>query len=181
MFHVANAHDAEDGTVVIDLVAYDTMFAENTEGPDANPRGLERWTIDPARRSVDVRTLDASPQEFPRVYARRSGRAHRYVYTVAPPDPPRPEYFGAARPYKHDLQTGERQVHDFGEGRHPGEFVFVPRGGGAGEEDDWLMGLVVDLAAGTSELAILDVRRFSGPPVARVHLPHRIPSGFHGE
>lgn len=41
-FHVANAHDADDGTVVIDLCGYDTMFGDRAHGPDARSRGLER-------------------------------------------------------------------------------------------------------------------------------------------
>ena len=35
VFHVANAYDAADGTVVMDVVAYATMFAESKQGPDA--------------------------------------------------------------------------------------------------------------------------------------------------
>jgi carotenoid cleavage dioxygenase len=179
-FHVANAFDQPDGTVALDLCVYERMFDEGATGPDARCRGLERWTVDPARRAVAVRTLDASPQEFPRPDERRFGQPYRYVWTMALPSEPEARFVGATTLYRHDLASGERQVHDFGPGRHPGEFVFVPAAPDSAEGEGWLMGLVIDLPAETTDLVILDARRFEEPPVARVRLPHRIPPGFHG-
>jgi len=49
-----------------------------------------------------------------------------------------------------------------------------------GEDDGWLVGLVIDVAGETTELVIIDARNFDGPPVASVCIPHRIPPGFHG-
>jgi carotenoid cleavage dioxygenase len=83
---------------------------------------------------------------------------------------------GDSRLFLHDLETGGRQVHDFGAGRVAGEFVHVPYG--PSELDGWLVGLVSDGA--TSSLEILDAADFAGPAVARVLVPHRIPPGFHG-
>ena len=52
---------------------------------------------------------------------------------------------------------------------------------GEGAEDDgWLIGLVVDMTNETSELVILNADDFTGAPQAVIHLPHRIPPGFHG-
>ena len=48
VFHVANAYDAPDGRVVLDVCAYNSMFGEGAQGPDSKSRGLERWTLDPA-------------------------------------------------------------------------------------------------------------------------------------
>jgi carotenoid cleavage dioxygenase len=179
-FHVANAYDADDGRVVLDLCVYDTMFGDKAQGPDARSRGLERWTIDPASRMVDVRTLDAAAQEFPRPDERFFGQPYRYVWTMALPSDPADEFVGATALYAHDLATGERQVHDFGPGRHPGEFVFVPETQDSPEGHGWLMGFVIDMEAETTDLVILDARRFAEAPVASVRLPHRVPPGFHG-
>lgn len=179
IFHVANAFDLPDGRVVMDAVVYDTMFAESVLGPDARSRGLERWTIDPAAGTVERRTIDATPQEFPRPDERRFGQPYRYAYTLGLPD--RDDAFiGASFVLKHDLETGGRTVHDFGEGRYPGEFVFVPAHADAAEDEGWLIGLVVDLPHETTDLVILDAQAFSSEPVARIRLPHRIPPGFHG-
>lgn len=179
IFHVANAFDLPDGRVVMDAVVYDTMFAESVLGPDARSRGLERWTIDPAAGTVERRTIDATPQEFPRPDERRFGQPYRYAYTLGLPD--RDDAFiGASFILKHDLETGGRTVHDFGEGRYPGEFVFVPAHADAAEDQGWLIGLVVDLPHETTDLVILDAQAFSSEPVARIRMPHRIPPGFHG-
>jgi carotenoid cleavage dioxygenase len=179
-FHVANAYDAPDGTVVLDLCVYDTMFAESGQGPDARSRGLERWTIDPATRAVTIRTIDAAPQEFPRPDERRFGQSYRYAYTLALPTDPAARFVGATMLYKHDLVTGARQVHDFGPHRHPGEFVFVPATSDSAEDEGWLIGLVVDMAGQVTDLVILDAARFEAAPVASIRIPHRVPPGFHG-
>ena len=177
VFHVANAYDAPDGTVVMDVVAYRSMFAESKQGPDAAGR-FERWTIDPVARCVSRHVVDADAQEFPRPDERRFGQRYRYAYTMALPA----DTFAIAdtRLYKHDLETGARETHDFGPGRHPGEFVFVPAHDGAGEDEGWLIGLVVDLPNETTDLVILDARDFAGTPQASIRIPHRVPPGFHG-
>ncbi len=54
IFHVANAFDTADGKVVLDACVYNTMFADSTQGPDAKSRGFERWTIDPATKTVET-------------------------------------------------------------------------------------------------------------------------------
>jgi carotenoid cleavage dioxygenase len=119
--------------------------------------------------------LDSTPQEFPRPDERRFGLPYRYAYTMALGR----DFLGSAL-FKHDLEAGTRQSHDFGPNRHPGEFVFVPARADAAEDEGWLIGLVIDLNDETSELVILDARDFDGEPRARVKIPHRIPPGFHG-
>ena len=179
VFHVSNAFDREDGHVILDVIAYDTMFASGGNGLDALGR-FERWTVDPASRAVKRRVMDTTPQEFPRIDERRFGRSYRYAYTVSVPPDGNPQLVGATALFKHDLQTGERLKHDFGPGHVPGEFVFVPEAAGSGEDQGWLIGLVIDTQSDTTDLVILDARSFEAPPVATVHLPHRIPPGFHG-
>jgi carotenoid cleavage dioxygenase len=175
VFHVVNAFDDVDGRVILDVVVHETMFADSEAGPDSKRSGFERWTIDPAARTVDRRVIDPTPQEFPRQDERRFGLPYRYAYTMAMTG----AFLGAGL-LKHDFETGARQFKDFGPNRHPGEFVFVPAHADAGEDEGWLIGLVIDLNDETSELVILDARDFEGAPVATVQLPHRIPPGFHG-
>ncbi len=179
VFHVVNAFDREDGQVNFDVIAYSAMFASGGSGLDALGR-LERWTVNPSARRVDRRVIDQTPQEFPRIDERRFGQSYRYAYTVSVPPDGNPQLAGATKLYKHDLETGDRRVHEFGDDHLPGEFVFVPSNADAGEDEGWLVGFVIDTLDQTTELAILDARSFEEAPIATVRLPHRVPPGFHG-
>jgi len=175
VFHTVNAYDAPDGSVVLDVIVHDTMFAASKLGPDSKRSGFERWIVDPVTRSVARQVIDATPQEFPRPDERRTSLPYRYAYTMALTG----GFLGSAL-LKHDLKTGARQVYEFGAHRHPGEFVFVPAHAEADEDEGWLIGLVIDAEAATSELVILDARNFAGAPQASIRIPHLVPPGFHG-
>ena len=180
VFHVANSFEDGEGKVVIDLCAYETMFDGGMKGPNGRNLGLERWTIEPAAKTVERRTLDPAPQEFPRPDERFFGQPYRYAWSMALPDGGDPAFVNETKIIAHDLETGGKQVRDFGPGRFPGEFVFVPRSDDAPEGEGWLMGLVIDTVREATELVILDTHAFTGKPVATVHVPHRVPPGFHG-
>lgn len=175
VFHTVNAYDAPDGSVVLDVIVHDKMFWRRTSGPDSTQCAFERWTLNPFARTLQRRTLDGTPQEFPRQDERRLGRPYRYAYTMALTDP----FLGTGL-FKHDLEAGTRQVHSFGPKHHPCEFVFLPAHPSAEEDEGWLMGFVIDAAAQTTDLAILDARDFEASPIASIHLPHIVPPGFHG-
>ncbi len=179
VFHPSNAFDTADGKVIVDVAVHDSMFADSTKGPDSQSIQLERWTIDPESGTVDRHVIDSAPQEFPRPDERRFGQPYRYCYAMALPEQGFGQHF-ATRLYKHDLESGTRHVHDFGPGRTPGEFVFVPRSATSAEDDGWLMGFVIDTQHDTTDLVVLNAQDFAGAPVASVHIPHRIPPGFHG-
>ncbi|SCY91098.1 carotenoid cleavage dioxygenase [Novosphingobium aromaticivorans] len=180
VFHVANAFDNPDGTVTVDLAAYETMFAHGPDGPNGKSLGMERWTVDPAARKVARKTLDAAPQEFHRPDERFFGQPYRFAWSMGLPAENAEDFLGHAPIYGYDLATGQRSAHDFGPGKIPGEFVFIPRRADAEEGDGWLMGYVIDLASETTDLAILDARNLAAPPLALIHIPCRIPPGFHG-
>ncbi len=180
VFHIANSYEDADGNVIIDSAVYETMFAEGPEGPNGKALGFERWTVDPAAKRVERRTIDATSQEFPRPDERYFGQPYRYAWAIGIPADGDPAFLGAQPLYRHDLKTGERMMHDFGPNHVPGEFVFVPRAALAPEGEGWMVGFVIDAANDTTDLVILDAANIAADPVASVHLPHRIPPGFHG-
>jgi 8'-apo-carotenoid 13,14-cleaving dioxygenase len=180
VFHPCNGYEAGDGTVILDVCAHESMFAESTMGPDSKAVPFERWTIDPAARKVARKVHDRDSQEFPRPDERYIGQPYRWAFSMAIPNGGDAAFMNQTRLFRHDMVTGDRQVHDFGADRIPGEFVFVPRSADAPEGDGWLMGYVVNRAEETTDLVILDAMDFEGAPVATVHIPHRIPPGFHG-
>ena len=179
VFHPANAFERADGSVVVDVVAHDRMFDDHYDGPDGSRMSFERWTLAPGAAAVAREIVDNEGQEFPRYDERRTGSPYRYAYCMAAAAAG-PGLVTDTRLFRHDLERGERAVHDFGPGRHPGEFVFVPRSADAAEDDGWLLGLVVDMNDDTTALTVLDAADFTAPPLATVTLPHRVPPGFHG-
>jgi carotenoid cleavage dioxygenase len=182
VFHPMNAYDdgAEPGSrVVVDVARWPEMFSTDRHGPGASGSPtLDRWTIDPAAGKVVEERLDARSQEFPRVDERRLGRRHRFGYAAeAVVDGPL-HAFGAL--LQHDLDRGTVTRHDFGPGTGAGEALFVPESPDAPEGEGWVLSVVYDAARDASDVAVLDATDFAGPPVALVHLPRRVPYGFHG-
>lgn len=181
VFHPANAYEREDGSVIVDVVAHSNMFAQSQRGPDSEHSALERWTISPATNSVQRETLHGTNQEFPRYDERLTTQSYRYIYSVALAQSATPEMaVNDRRLFRYDLEKRESQTRDFGANRHPGEFIFIPRQAEGAEDDGWLMGLVVDMNSDRTELHILNADDFQGEAQAIIHLPHRIPPGFHG-
>ncbi|WP_439817309.1 carotenoid oxygenase family protein [Zavarzinia sp. CC-PAN008] len=180
VFHVANSYEDEQGRVIVDSAVYETMFKDGMDGPNGRSLGLERWTIDPVAKRVARATIDAAPQEFPRPDERFFGAAYRHAWSMGLPGEGGEGFMGPQPLYHHDLETGTRRARDFGTGAVPGEFVFVPRSADAAEGDGWVLGYVIDTATDTTDLVILDALDIEGEAVARVHIPHRIPTGFHG-
>ncbi|MGJ6960667.1 carotenoid oxygenase family protein [Streptosporangium sp. G11] len=182
--HTLNAYD-EGSTVVLDLVRYPRMDVRTNT---AEPAVLERWTIDPVAGTMRRRTIDDRPQEFPRVNEGVLSRRHRYGYAAVigemnevampPVDGPLPDEAFDNALIKHDYDRGVAEVHRFGRGATVGEGVFAAAG--PGEDDGYVLAYVHDPDRDAADLVILSARDFTGEPVARVHLPVRVPLGFHG-
>ena len=178
VFHVVNAFDDGNDTV-LDVVRYDAAF--ETAPGEAISRclpSLHRWTVDPAANRVREEMLDDTPVEFPRIDPAVAGTRHRYAYAVREgTDPEQPSFEGLM---KFNFARDEAVRFDPGPNRYPGEPVFVRAADGTNEDEGWVLTVVFDAARGASDLVILDATSFAGPPVATVHLPARVPFGFHG-
>ncbi len=172
VFHPMNAYDDGD-KVVLDVVRHPKMFDTHRLGPDEGPPTLERWTIDLTAAKVIEERLDDRGQEFPRVDERLVGRRHRYGYAAA-------FLQGESALVKHDLNRRTSEVRTLRSGGGAGEAVFVPAGPDADEDDGWVLSLVYDVDRDTSDLLVLNATDFTGEPQAVVHLPQRVPFGFHG-
>jgi carotenoid cleavage dioxygenase len=193
VFHTLNAYDDGD-RVCVDTCRYAGRYDVSLmTGP--GPVTLDRWTIDPVSGKVTLRSLsDRFFQEFPRVDERVISRLHRYGYTtsfkqlrdnvLAPAAVTGPSQAGYGHTsgnvlIKHDLESGKVEEHRFEHGT-AGEAVFVAASPSAGEDEGYLLAYAHDLDGGNSDLLILAAQDFVGEPVARIHLPVRVPLGFHG-
>jgi carotenoid cleavage dioxygenase len=174
VFHPLNAYDSagpEGDRVVLDVVRHASVFNSGRRiVPETQT--LDRWTVDLTGGKVTEERLDDTVQEFPRVDERLVGRPYRYGYAVG--------YAGDAPNaiLKQDVETRRTQSVSFGPGREPGEFVFVPSTPYAAEDDGVAMGFVYDRSTDRSNLVLLDGQTLE--TVATVHLPVRVPHGFHG-
>jgi len=175
VFHGVNAH--RDGAkVVIEVCRMPSMFEV---GGDPGPNALHRWTIDtsgPELTFTDEVMSDAQ-LDLPALDRRRTGRRHENAWylMVEPLDGFPVEFSGLSR---RDTATGSLDTYAPGPGYRLNEGVFVAEGPGDGE--GWLMTFAWDRARGASDLVVLDALALADGPVATVHLPARVPYGFHG-
>ncbi|MEU1662487.1 carotenoid oxygenase family protein [Streptomyces sparsogenes] len=190
--HTLNAYDQGD-TVVVEYTGFPAPFyaaGRGMGGPSATGAPtLDRWTIDLRAGRVRSSRLDDRPQEFPRINESLVSRRHRYAYTASAAEmwrayetvdgvPPDEKFTNHL--VKHDMLRSSRQLHRFPEGAAVSEPVFVPRRGARDEDDGYVLSYVNDPDRGATDLVILSAQDFGGHPLARIHLPGRVPLGFHG-
>jgi carotenoid cleavage dioxygenase-like enzyme len=177
VFHPMNAY-VDGSSVVCNVGRHASMWRDSMD--DFPPSFLHRWTFDLATGAVDEQQLDDVWHAFPRVDDRVVGLRHRYGWAAAPRDGDWEERGDAGVIVKYDLETGGSETFDLGPSAHPGEFVFVRDHDAAGEDEGWALGFVHDDTSDRTDLVILDASAPGAGPVARVHLPVRVPYGFHG-
>jgi carotenoid cleavage dioxygenase len=176
-----NGTGAETG-IVLDVVRHPRMFATSSV-PGEGGSTLDRWTIDLASGKVTQDRLDDHHQEFPRRDERVEGRPHRYGYAIGLGATDEIDDPSARGPnfdtlLKHDLHAGRTATRVFDPAKTLGEFTFVPHATDAAEDDGVLMGYVHDAHTDRSDLLLLDAQTLD--TVATIHLPVRVPGGFHG-
>ncbi|ORW98335.1 carotenoid oxygenase [Mycolicibacter terrae] len=188
VFHPVNAYSdvtpAGQELLVLDVVRYAKVFDVDRRGPGDAPPRLDRWTINLDTGAVNTETRDDRPQEFPRINETLLGGKHRFGYTVGING----GFIGdtgaelSTALYKHDYATGSSMTAPLDPQLVLGEMSFVPRPGGVNEhlaEDDGiLIGMGHHRGSDEGQLLILDAA--SCETVATVHLPQRVPMGFHG-
>ena len=186
VYHPLNAYsEVRDGreVLVLDVVRYSRMFDRDRRGPGESLPSLDRWTINLATGAVSTECRDDRSQEFPRINENLTGVRHRFGYTVGIDG----GFQAAGGPdlvsalYKHDYATGSTTVAALDPDLMLGEVCFVPNPSAAteGSEDDGiLMGYGSHRTRNEGQLLLLDAQTLE--TVATVHLPQRVPMGFHG-
>jgi len=187
VFHIAQAFDAEDDRLVLDVVRYreypafddlDGLFAEGAT--DGLPR-LERLTLDHRRGRCTLEPWSDRGFELPTTAPASFGAAHRFIYGIGAPADRGVPFFSAIQ--RLDTETGKLKFLDFGQDL-PGEPIVAPGcGAGAGAQEretseGWLLTLINRTAEGYSELLVLRAEDFNVQ--ASLRLPHAVPPGFHG-
>ncbi len=182
-FHLGDAWEESDGTIRFDGCSEaDTTFGARSarELVAGIHRGSPMPDPGPIALFPDGRaTLTASgtAAEFPRSNPRRAGVRRSATVHVGS--------YRADRPFAEavgvwDWTTGRDDAHHFGGDHLVEEFVMVPRPGGSGDRDGWLLGTTVNLAARATELHVFDAARVAAGPIASWRADVAMPVGFHG-
>jgi carotenoid cleavage oxygenase len=186
VYHPLNAYsETRDGAevLVLDVVRYDRMFDRDLRGPGESRPTLDRWTINLTTGAVSSERRDDRAQEFPRINETLLGGRHRFGYAVGFDG----GYLDSGRTqmstslYKHDYATGSSTVAPLDPELLIGEMCFVPRPAAsqdAAEDDGVLIGYGYHRGRDEGQLVLLDAQTCES--VATVHLPQRVPMGFHG-
>lgn len=184
MYHTINAWEEGDKVVLIGCKIDAPLV-----GDPANPARdvpsigflrlepcLYRWELDLSTGAVKECQLDDALSEFPRMDNRALGRKTRYSYNQRFANAPTLLFDGVI---KYDIEKNSSTAHSYPHGSFGGEVVFAPRIGSTAEDDGYLVTFVVDEASGKSEAWVLDAKNVEAPPLARVEIPQRVPTGYH--
>ena len=186
-FHFMNGFD-RDGVLTVDgcqmehAPLFPTPDGGSTGGTE--PR-LTRWSIDlndPAA-VVESRCIDEYQSEFPQCDPRYLGREYRYGWYTSPDGQLSSGLEDNASVFntiaRFDHETGESERYSCGDAL-VSEALFVPRSAEAAEGEGYLLSVVTHYDNQLSSLYIFDALAIAAGPVAKVHLSHRVPAGFHG-
>jgi carotenoid cleavage dioxygenase len=182
-WHVMNAFN-DAGRVIVDLCPQEAPMFPFADGrpPDVAQAGqyLTRWAFDWARPGAfEAHRLVEMPCEYPRVDERRTAHPYRHGFLACIGGPGTQDIF--QRGIGHYDHARERwTVWHAGSTCAVAEPVFAPMSADTDEGQGFLLTNVYDEARETSHLAILDAGDVASGPVARVHLAHGMPVGFHG-
>jgi carotenoid cleavage dioxygenase len=182
IFHTMNAYQDPGNRrrIILDASRIDPPFWENGNQNLNQPSHLMRYQFDLDAGTVAEQQLNDAFLDFGQLDRRQVGRPYRYGYAM---EFPRDGLDVAlTRPrgiVRLDHGTAAFDRFEAAPGLALDEAIFVPDPDGQGELDGWLMCYAFDESSCSSSLLIIDARDFTGPPVARIDLPLRIPYGFH--
>ena len=183
-FHHGNAWE-KDGKIYLDSICADSFPKRAKEELDFNqvnfsdfPAGnLWQFSISLDSKTVVREKIESRGCEFPSVHPQWVGKEHRYLYMNVTHSPNGNAPLQAIM--KLDKKSGERQIWSAAPRGFAGEPVFVPRSGGNQEDDGWVISMVYDASVHGSYIVILKAQDLN-QVVAKLHLSHHIPHGFHG-
>lgn len=195
VFHVGHAVETRDGRIELSYVGAADAWSLDRGAVAAMAARPERGGHTVLQlASLELRTGRASTRsfdrastgnaEFPRMDPRRIGRseqAPRWLLTASGWRGDA-EFQGTLRHgiQLHDLASGRVRRFDYGEHQVAEEHVFVPKPGGRGELDAWLLGTTYDARRRATVLNLLEAAHIEDGPVAQAVLPYMLPLGFHG-
>jgi carotenoid cleavage dioxygenase len=186
-FHFMNAFD-KDGVINVD--ACQMEHAPLFPTPDGGSTGktepkLTRWTIDmnAAEPRVEFECIDEFESEFPQCDPRYAGQSYRHGWYTSPDGTLKSDmevndnFFNTFGHYDHETKAEDR--YSCGQSM-VSEALFVPKSDDAAEGEGYLLAVVTSMETRLSSLYIFNALDLAAGPLAKAHLSHRVPPGFHG-
>lgn len=198
VYHYSNAFEEEDGSIVFDGFVHDRLVATLPTKPgetvltgltyedDVTFSQLTRCRLTPtvgdsfkfSSKPISKRSMD-----FPTIPPSLVGRPYRYLYAAGA------KLQRETLPYqcfvKVDTVTEEEEVWLPKSEEFIGEPCFIPRKKAAGEQGaaedfGYVLTLLNDGRAMTTELLLFDAQKIASGPIHRTKLPLFVPAGLHG-
>ncbi|KAM4086461.1 hypothetical protein ACJW30_10G103100 [Castanea mollissima] len=157
------------------------------------------WRLHMKTGEVRERNLTGTEfsMDFPIINGNFTGLKNKYgntqvVDSIASSTAGMPKYGGLAKLHFEETDTksslrkrhSEEQIkveyHMFEENTFCTGAAFVMKEGSFEEDDGWIITYVHNEDTDISEAYIIDAKKFSSEPVAKITLPCRVPYGFHG-
>ena len=186
VFHTLNSYEDGDEIVVngcrLREIWRDSSEIAVNDAPDpADSPMMWEWRLNMKTGTVSESQIDDRGSEFPKLPDSLVGLQNRYGYCLSMGDGGISGVSEGGATVKYDLANGgTSELHNFPKRHFPGEPSFVPAEGAKNEDDGYLMTYVYAGDTDTSYLAILDASNIASDPLAEIHVPKRVPTGFHG-
>ena len=186
-FHFMNGFD-RDGVITVDAcqMEHAPLFPTVDGGSTGKTEPhLTRWTIDmnADQPRVEFERIDEFESEFPQCDPRYVGQPYRHGWYTSPDGQlasgmeVNDNYFNTVGHFDHE--TGAVDRYSCGQAM-TSEALFVPKSENSAEGEGYLLSVVTSFETRTSSLYIFDALDLAGGPLAKVHLSHCVPAGFHG-
>ncbi|XVE84600.1 hypothetical protein DITRI_Ditri17bG0025700 [Diplodiscus trichospermus] len=152
------------------------------------PRPYE-WRMNMRTGDIKERNLVGTefPMDFPIINEAFVGVKNKYGYCqvrdcIASSASGMAKYGGLAKLYFEEQAEGLIKVeyHMFEDNTFGTGIAFVSKEGAPYEDDGWVITFVHNEDTDISQVLIIEAKKFSGQPVAKITLPFRVPYGFHG-
>ncbi|MET3807937.1 carotenoid cleavage dioxygenase [Nakamurella sp. UYEF19] len=182
LFHTVGATETATH-LTVKGIRYRRLFDSGAADPLTQAGQLWQWNINLVTGSVIEGQLDDLLQELPRINPDHITSGARYHYAITAGS----DHISSHSPQsllKYDHRTGQGLIRPEAPHTVPTEAVYVPRpgpptGSSESQDDGWVLHFSYDEQRQASDLVIIDAQNFTGEPAAVIHLPVKVPFGFH--
>lgn len=183
-YHTGAAWEDRDGTIRLDAAFYPQPVlgsgggAAEIRGKYSGDQASSKLTMAVIPPTGDAHLVETNiAGDFPQVDPRRHGLSRKLTAMVTGSVEGQP---GGSALAVQDWSSGKAQVYDFGSRYMVEEHLFIPKLGGSGERDSWLIGTAINTRVQRSEVWAFDAANVEDGPVAVWQADYAWPLGFHG-